>query len=273
METKDEKMKTSKGKKPRSTARPTSTPNKKQDGKSLAKNTSKPKKTTTSVPKPTDIDKTIPKTKDNSSNTIITVLIIALLTLVMFNQYNIAQIGSELSAPTTSSAAVAQVQLSGDPLQDAINVAIPTGTPEIYGNEIGVSFDDPIASLDILDSYDRRALAIDFNTMTDEQKQRYIYVGQRTTCEYCCGATSNVFKDGRPACGCAHSAAMRGVAKYIITEHGAEYTDDQIITEMNRWKALFFPKQTIQKVLAAQQETGQLDASALNDLPGMVGGC
>src|SRR3989338_426309 len=39
--------------------------------------------------------------------------------------------------------------------QDAINMMIPTGTPE-YGEELGVSFDDPVVSLSTLARLDRQ---------------------------------------------------------------------------------------------------------------------
>ncbi|MBI2135844.1 hypothetical protein HYU06_02120, partial [Candidatus Woesearchaeota archaeon] len=50
-------------------------------------------------------------------------------------------------------------------------------------------------------------------------------------------------------------------------------SDDKILEEANRWKALFFPKESVKKVMEAQAKSGKLDASALNQLPQMVGGC
>jgi hypothetical protein len=120
---------------------------------------------------------------------------------------------------------------------------IPTGMPAVYGSEIGVNYDDvspsnpqganmAIAKLKNLD-----------NTITLQgtDLERYISVVSQISCEYCCGAKSIIFEDGKPACGCAHSYAMRGLAKYLITEHGAEYTDEEILSEIGKWKVLFFP--------------------------------
>jgi hypothetical protein len=40
---------------------------------------------------------------------------------------------------------------------------------------------------------------------------------------------------------------MRGLAKYLITKHGDDYTDDEILEELGKWKTLFFPAQITQK--------------------------
>ena len=159
--------------------------------------------------------------------------------------------------------------LTGDAVNDAIALAIPKGVPDIYGKELDVSFDSPIESMNILESIDRGNRKI---TLTGNDLERYVKIASMTACEYCCGATTLVFKDGRAACGCAHSAAMRGLIAYMIKNH-PDVNDDKILAEANRWKALFFPKQSIQKVLDAQAKSGKLDASALNQVPQMVGGC
>ncbi len=35
--------------------------------------------------------------------------------------------------------------------------------------------------------------------------------------------------------------AMRGLTKYLIKYHGSEITDEEILTEVGKWKTLFFP--------------------------------
>ena len=115
--------------------------------------------------------------------------------------------------------------------------------------------------------------------------QRYIDIGLQISCEYCCGADSIIFSNGKAACGCAHSYAMRGLAKYLIKNHGTEFTDDEILEELGKWKVLFFPgiHETKAAVLKSKGielnyinlasnkyrgiETGQQSSS------GMVGGC
>ena len=120
---------------------------------------------------------------------------------------------------------------------------IPKGVPEVYGKELGVSFDDVSpndpkkadATIEILSKIDRTV------TLTGDDLQRYIKIGSEISCEYCCGADSIIFSNGQPACGCAHSYSMRGLAKYLIKNHGDEFTDDEILEELGKWKVLFFP--------------------------------
>jgi len=164
---------------------------------------------------------------------------------------------------------------------------IPTGTPKIYGKELGVSYDDispndprkADATIDVLGNLDTSI------NLEGADLQRYINIASQISCEYCCGAESVIFSNGQPACGCAHSYAMRGLAKYLITKHSSEYSDDEILSEMGKWKVLFFPgiHETKAAVLKAQGielnyinlasnkyrgiETGQASGGS------MVGGC
>ncbi len=146
-------------------------------------------------------------------------------------------------------------------------LAIPTGTPEIYGPELGVTFDgDSNKMISILRGYEDAPL-------DEDQMKRYVDIGSRIACEYCCGVKTLVFENGQRACGCAHSYAMRGLAKYLILNHPNEYTDDEILDELAKWKATYFPKQSLQKVLKTQVETGNVDLSVLAEMPSMVGNC
>ena len=120
---------------------------------------------------------------------------------------------------------------------------IPTGAPKIYGKELGVSYDDVSPNNP---TSTERAIGILSNldtsiTLTGENLQRYINIASQISCEYCCGAKSIIFSNGQAACGCAHSYAMRGLGKYLIKNHGSEYTDDEILEELGKWKVLFFP--------------------------------
>lgn len=218
----------------------------------------------------------------------------AALALAAFNQYLLGQIKTA-TAPRTMAAAA----LTGDPTQDSIALAIVTGVPRIYGAELNISYDDVQRSMDIMAAYDP-----DYGSnkiaLTPELQQRYINIGTRMSCEYCCGAKAILFPTGKAACGCAHSQAMRGLAVYLLSKHAAEYTDDQILQELARWKARYFPKQMIAKV-ASQRASGQYTTdvaalllgaptvkasgtrasggaappllSNLQNLPNMVGGC
>jgi FKBP-type peptidyl-prolyl cis-trans isomerase 2 len=147
-------------------------------------------------------------------------------------------------------------------------LVVPTGVPDIYGKELGVTFSAEKADkmIAILRKFEAEKLQ-------KEQLDAYVRIGMRTSCEYCCRVKTLVRKDGERACGCAHSYAMRGLAKYLILNHADTYSEDEILEEINRWKALFFPKQSIQKVIASSKGTGAFDLSVLQEMPNMVGGC
>lgn len=187
------------------------------------------------------------------------------------------------------------LELTGDTLQDAIKLVIPTGIPEIYGEELGVSFDSTQQAINVLKVFDPTygKKKLDLN---EEELKRYIDVGLRISCEYCCSAKSIITSKGDAACGCAHSQAMRGLLAYLISNHGDQYTNDELLRELARWKGTYFPKQMIQKI-SDQLQGGQdftpdtaaliLDIklpdygsgksaplpSEIKDLPSMVGGC
>ncbi|MBI4148633.1 hypothetical protein HY490_05055 [Candidatus Woesearchaeota archaeon] len=127
---------------------------------------------------------------------------------------------------------------TGDAVQDAINTLVPTGTP-FYGTDAGVSFDDPINSMQQWGKLERST------KLTPEQEQRWNKIVGSFTCDYCCGSPQNPTIINR--CGCAHAAAWRGIAKFMIGKYGDQYTDAQILGEMSRWKALWYPGPTIKR--------------------------
>jgi hypothetical protein len=148
---------------------------------------------------------------------------------------------------------------------------IPSGVPEVYGEELGVSFDEPVKGLNELKKLDASI------NLEGELQERYIKIGTSISCEFCCGAKSITFPDGRAACGCAHSAAMRGLAKYLLQNHSSEYSDQQILNELVKWKTLFFPKQMTKRALELAAAEGNYSEELLNkvnsSVPDMVGGC
>ena len=223
--------------------------------------------------------------KDRSTKLLILVAVAAVVLII--NQWQIMAI-SDLTGGSggPSKGTKLNVKLSGDVVQDAIKAVIPTGTP-IYGAELGVSFDDPITSIDILAKLDRQ---VPTTSLTEEEKARYISINSRISCEFCCGAAAVIFQDGRDACGCAHSASFRGLSKYLIKNHPTEWTDDEILLEATKWKALYYPKNMVEKAVAALNNDLELTPAVLNDrdllkkisagdktgigeLPTMVGGC
>lgn len=190
--------------------------------------------------------------------------------------------------------AQADIKLSGNLMDDAIKLVISKGVPAIYGEELGVSFSEVQAAINVMRQYDPTYGKEKKITLAGSDLQRYIDIGLRISCEYCCGAKSIIRKDGEAACGCAHSWAMRGLIAYLIQNHGSEYTNDKILREVARWKGMYFPKQMIKK-MSEQLQSGNytpdiaslildLDLSnysgqdaplpsEIKDLPSMVGGC
>lgn len=193
--------------------------------------------------------------------------------------------------------ATSGAELTGNLAQDAVNLVISKGIPDVYGEELGVSFDEVQKSMDIMRRYDPWDLNPgNENTLTGDNLKRYTDIGLKIACEYCCRAKSLVFQDGKSACGCAHSMAMRGLAAYLIKNHGDEYSDNEILKELARWKGVYFPKQMMAKMteqiqngnysadvaailmginLPSYKESGAGNPppSDIKNLPSMVGGC
>ena len=235
--------------------------------------------------------------------------LVALVALmIIFNQAQISQASGLLGvkSPLTikSVSTKTSLALRGAPTQDAIAIIIPRGVP-FYGQELGVSFDDPIKSLEVIaqldPSYGKNKIGL-----AGADKDRYISILTTPSmgCQYCCGADTSVTKDGRPTCGCKHSWAMRGLTAYLIKNY-PQLSDDEIKREVSHWKGLFFPKQMIQKYIQETQsgkytpdiasllldvdekKLGEMKASVasnpksqnpstsadISELPSMVGGC
>lgn len=193
-------------------------------------------------------------------NTAIVGLLAILVVATAFNQFQILTL---YSLPTAESSAATGAQIpapaatssSGAASLAAVDVR-PSGVPAIYGTELGIRYDDVSESTpDLADSTIAKLAAFDNGiTLEGADLERYVKIGSSIACEYCCGAKSLVFGNGQAACGCAHSYAMRGLAKYLIKYHGSELTDTQIVEELGKWKVLFFPGVHAQKaaVLKAQ---------------------
>lgn len=186
-------------------------------------------------------------------------------------------------------------KLSGNLGDDAVKLAFTQGVPDVYGAELNVNFDQPAESMGALKQFDpdygRQKLSL-----SPEEIKRYINIDLKISCEFCCGAKAIIFENGKASCGCAHSQAMRGLTAYLLKNHGAEYTDDQILRELAKWKGRWYPGPMVQK-MTDQLQSGQytpdiaallLDVklpkyganshsapvpSDIKNLPGQVGGC
>jgi hypothetical protein len=155
---------------------------------------------------------------------------------------------------------------------------MPSGVPDIYGQELNVSFDN------VQDAINKvRAFGPTYGTGTrkivlaGENLERYINIGQQIACEYCCSAKTLVRRDGVAACGCAHSIMMRGLAAYLIENH-PELSDERILEELNTWKIAYFPKKTLMARLGEMEKAGDTGIKEIQKefpdfLPKMVGGC
>ena len=118
---------------------------------------------------------------------------------------------------------------------------LPKGTPAVYGEELGVKYDDvSTVNPQLADATIEKLTAYEDKELSSVLAERYLRIGSSIACEYCCGAKTLVFSNGERACGCAHSYAMRGLAKYLLTKH-PDMTDLEILDELAKWKVLFFP--------------------------------
>lgn len=205
-------------------------------------------------------------------NTEFVVQVVAIVVLTVLLIYGVAKTGG-----------------SGIGFVSASDVS-PSGMPAVYGQELGVSYDDVSPNNpQLADATINKLAKIDTSeTLSGEQLDRYIHIlyemDNGISCEFCCGARSVIFSNGEPACGCAHSYAMRGLTKYLIKYHGDEFTDEQILEEVAKWKVLFFPgiHETKAGILKSQGIDVNYISLASNEYRGiekgqgsggMVGGC
>ena len=154
--------------------------------------------------------------------------------------------------------------------QDAIAIMLPTGTPEYSGALGGISFDDPITSMEYLAKW-YPTINSEIKNNNPEIWQRYLKLAaapRGISCEFCCGVgPQGITADGKPKCGCQHLPALLGLTLGLMKN--TDYSDAQILKEVMRWKTLFFP----QNMVGLAMEVAGKDPSELKELPGMVGGC
>ena len=202
--------------------------------------------------------------------------IIAILALVI--TFNAGKIYSSSGTTGGLATGVTAVSASG---------IIPKGIPAVYGREIGVSYDDISPNNPgLADATIAKLTKYEGMQLTSDQMGRYIKIGMSISCEYCCGAQAIIFSNGERACGCAHSYAMRGLAKYLLTKY-PNMSDEDILSELGKWKVLFFPGVHQQKAqvleskgidstnyinLASNLYRG-IEKGQANGVGGMVGGC
>jgi len=170
--------------------------------------------------------------KKSNTETTVQYVIIAVLA--------IALIYSGVKIYGTGNSNISGKVATGIGIVSALDV-LPKGAPDTYGGELGVSYNDvSVSNPQLADATMAKLAKYEDIQLDNAQMEHYIEIGSSIACEYCCGAKTLVFSNGERACGCAHSYAMRGLAKYLLTKH-PEMSDVEILNELGKWKVLFFP--------------------------------
>ncbi len=176
--------------------------------------------------------------KESNIELYVQIAIIVVLTIVLV--FNAGKIYSSSGVSGSASLSLSDI--------------IPKGIPAVYGKEMGVSYDSVSPNNpQLADATIAKLTQSENLELKDVQMERYIKVAGSISCEYCCGAKSLIFDNGERACGCAHSYAMRGLAKYLITKH-PEMSDEDILSELGKWKVLFFPEIHEQKAKILEEK-------------------
>jgi len=154
-------------------------------------------------------------------------------------QPTIAGYGSKVKPlPTISELQMAAS--TGDLATDLKNNVVPHGTP-FYGAEAGVSFDEPVVAQKKWKTY------INGIQLDAPLQQRWSKIVNSFTCDYCCGSPQSPTIITR--CGCAHSYAAQGMAKWFLKNYGDKYSDEEIYGEMARWYAVWYPGPTVKRII------------------------
>ncbi len=151
------------------------------------------------------------------------------------------------SLPTISEIEV--TPSTGDLTQDIANNVIPKGKPWYSEETGGISFDDAIKAQQLW----ARGRAIQ---LSPEEQKRWDKIVNSFTCDYCCGSPQNPTIITR--CGCAHSYAAQGMAKWFIKNYGDKFSDEEIYGEMARWYALWYPGPTVKRIVQEIQSQSNI---------------
>lgn len=229
-------------------------------------------------------------------------MMIFLFAFLVFNQLLIINIKTRLGIagdlskeinsifyPENKEAATSlDIKLTGAIQEDAKKIIMIRGIPNIYGIKLNVSFDKVQESIDMMKKYDSGV-----NTLSKAENARYLSITGKISCEFCCTVETLTTKDGSPTCDCDHAKALRGLASYLIKNHGNEFNDDEILRELARWKSVYFPREMIGKLIRQiesraysadinallmgiqlpQYDSKNNDKKNIENIPDMVGGC
>lgn len=221
--------------------------------------------------------------------------------ILIFNQFQLSAISSSLSGLPRASGGIAKavsfsggkVDLSGVDVMSISSTAmavasvfpelnelsteseimafmIPSGMPSYSDALGGVTFDEPIKSMEYLARW-YQPLSAEIREKNPEIWKRYIALAaapRGISCEYCCGiGPQAIDSTGRIMCGCQHVPALQAVTLGLIKY--TDYSDAEVLREVMRWKTMFFPQNMVKVAL----EVAGKDPTSLQSLPGMVGGC
>src|SRR3989344_2362546 len=129
--------------------------------------------------------------KSNTETTVQYIIIGVLAILLIYNGVKIYGADNSITG---------NVVATGIGTVSALDV-LPDGTPDIYGSELGVSYNDVSASNPQLADATMKELAKYEDMQLDNaQMERYVKIGSSIACEYCCGAKTLVFSNGERAC-------------------------------------------------------------------------
>ena len=193
---------------------------------------------------------------------LVAIMLIFLVVLVGINQYLIFSINSAIARVPIRGRVITPEEMAPTETTNIAKQIYEEVVPkEGEQTDYGITFSTD--GMNTLVGYYRSI------ELTGEERDRFIKIGTQpdTSCEYCCGIGDGpaITEDGRARCGCAHHLALIGLIKYLVKQG---YTDQQILNEIQRWKAYFFPQGYVSEVL---QERGISPESA--GLPVQRGGC
>ncbi len=222
---------------------------------------------------------------------------LALLPLTLFVQFQIFEINSLLAskggAPAATASFSSEVDLSDVDVaslsstsqtivavfpelkeaksqEEIAAVMMPKGAPSYSAQLGGITFDDPVNSMEYLARY-YFVIKEDVRNNNPEAWQRYLSLAaapKGISCEFCCGVgPQGVDSQGNLRCGCKHNIALQGLALGLISQ--TDMSDAEVLREVMRWKTMFFPK----SMLSIATSLAGKDPSDIPTMPSMVGGC
>ena len=190
------------------------------------------------------------------------------------SSYNFAGSSLDLNVDLSKSTSTAETLLLVFPeLKNGVDIMseiFPQGTPEYSAALGGVSFDDPITSLEYLSKW-YYSLKEDVKSNDPATWNRYLNLAAKPigiSCEFCCGVgPQGIDSEGNLRCGCQHNPALQAVTLGLMKY--TDYSDAEVVREVMKWKMLFLPQDMVGLASSVMGKS----PSQITKLPSMVGGC